>query len=283
MKYEYLCYRMMERFTKNLGVRIMKTGKKILAFLLAAAMMVPMAACGSKAKTTADIAKAGKLVMATNAEFEPFEFKDGDEIVGIDIEISKKIAEKIGVELEVTDIAFDTLITALQSGKADIVAAGMTADEDRRKNVDFSESYFNASQAIIVLNDSDIASRADLNGKKVGVQLGTTGDKYCTNESGENDISVAEVKRYSKGMEAVSDLIAGRIDAVVIDDFPAKKLVEKNSDKVKKLDEALTSEEYAIAMPKGSSDLQKTVNDVLKEMQDSGELDEIVSQYISAE
>ena len=273
----------MERFTKNLGVRIMKTGKKILAFLLAAAMMVPMAACGSKAKTTADIAKAGKLVMATNAEFEPFEFKDGDEIVGIDIEISKKIAEKIGVELEVTDIAFDTLITALQSGKADIVAAGMTADEDRRKNVDFSESYFNASQAIIVLNDSDIASRADLNGKKVGVQLGTTGDKYCTNESGENDISVAEVKRYSKGMEAVSDLIAGRIDAVVIDDFPAKKLVEKNSDKVKKLDEALTSEEYAIAMPKGSSDLQKTVNDVLKEMQDSGELDEIVSQYISAE
>lgn len=261
----------------------MKTGKKILAFLLAAVMMVPMAACGSKAKTPGDIQNAGKLVMATNAEFEPFEFKDGDEVVGIDIEISQKIAEKLGVELEVSDIAFDTLITALQSGKADIVAAGMTADEDRKKNVDFSDPYFNASQAIIVANDSDIVSRTDLNGKTVGVQLGTTGDKYCTNEDGENDITVAEVKRYSKGMEAVSDLIAGRIDAVVIDNFPAEKLVEKNSDKVKKLDEALTSEEYAIAMPKGSTELQKMVNEVLKEMQDSGEMDEIVGKYISAE
>ena len=261
----------------------MKTGKKILAFLLAAAMMVPMAACGSKAKTPGDIQNAGKLVMATNAEFEPFEFKDGDEVVGIDIEISQKIAEKLGVELEVSDIAFDTLITALQSGKADIVAAGMTADEDRKKNVDFSDPYFNASQAIIVANDSDIVSRTDLNGKTVGVQLGTTGDKYCTNEDGENDITVAEVKRYSKGMEAVSDLIAGRIDAVVIDNFPAEKLVEKNSDKVKKLDEALTSEEYALAMPKGSTELQKMVNEVLKEMQASGEMDEIVGKYISAE
>ena len=250
----------------------MKTGKKILAFLLAVSMMVPMSACGSKVKTPEDIQNAGTLYMATNAEFEPFEYKDGDEVVGIDIEISQKIADKLGVELEVSDIAFDTLITALQSGKADIVAAGMTASEDRKKNVDFSDPYFDASQAIIVTNDSDITSRTDLNGKTVGVQLGTTGDQYCTNEDGENDISVAEVKRYSKG-----------IDAVVIDDFPAEKLVEKNSDKIKKLDEALTSEEYAIAMPKGSTELQKLVNEVLQEMKDSGEMDEIVSKYISAE
>ena len=261
----------------------MKTGKKILAFLLAVSMMVPMSACGSKVKTPEDIQNAGTLYMATNAEFEPFEYKDGDEVVGIDIEKKKKIADKLGVELEVSDIAFDTLITALQSGKADIVAAGMTASEDRKKNVDFSDPYFDASQAIIVTNDSDITSRTDLNGKTVGVQLGTTGDQYCTNEDGENDISVAEVKRYSKGMEAVSDLLAGRIDAVVIDDFPAEKLVEKNSDKIKKLDEALTSEEYAIAMPKGSTELQKLVNEVLQEMKDSGEMDEIVSKYISAE
>ena len=172
----------------------MKTGKKILAFLLAVSMMVPMSACGSKVKTPEDIQNAGTLYMATNAEFEPFEYKDGDEVVGIDIEISQKIADKLGVELEVSDIAFDTLITALQSGKADIVAAGMTASEDRKKNVDFSDPYFDASQAIIVTNDSDITSRTDLNGKTVGVQLGTTGDQYCTNEDGENDISVAEVK-----------------------------------------------------------------------------------------
>lgn len=261
----------------------MKKMKKLVAFLLVAAMMVPMAACGNKVKSVGDIQKSGKLVMATNAEFEPFEFKDGDAVVGIDVEISQKIADRLGVELEISDIAFDTLITALQSGKADIVAAGMTADEDRRKNVDFSDAYFNASQAIIVMNDSDIASRGDLNGKKVGVQLGTTGDKYCTNEDGANDIEVAEVKRYSKGMEAVSDLIAGRIDAVVIDDFPAKKLVEKNADKIQKLDESLTEEEYAIAMPKGSADLQKEINAVISEMKESGELDQIVSKYIAEE
>lgn len=190
----------------------------------------------------AAIKDKGTVVMVTNAEFEPFEFKENDEIVGIDAEIAKKIAEKLGVELQITDIAFDSCVPSVQGGKADFAAAGMSITEDRLKNVDFTDNYFDASQMIIVGVDSDIKSREDLNGKVVGVQQGTTGDVYCTNEKKENDIEVAEVKRYGKGMDAVSDLINGRVDAVVIDNFPADKLVSKNSDKIVKLEEALTEE-----------------------------------------
>ena len=229
-----------------------------------------------------DIIEAGRIVMVTNAEFEPFEFKDGDEIVGIDPQIAAAIAGALGVELEITDIAFDSCIPSLTTGKADFCAAGMTKTPDREKNVDFSDSYFNASQAIVVAADSDIAGREDLNGKIVGVQQGTTGDIYCSNEDGSSDIEVSEVRRYPKGMDAVSDLISGRIDAVVIDDFPATKLVEKNPDKIMKLEEALTEEEYAISMPKDSN-LKEVINAVIAELEASGAMDEIVSGYISAE
>lgn len=297
--------------------------KKIAAFMLAAATAFSMVGCGSSSSSSTDTSEAtatedassdtstddasaeestdessdssssaarsideikssGKVIMATNAEFEPFEYKDGNDIVGIDPEIAQKIADKLGVELEITDIAFDSCIPAINSGKADFVAAGMTATDERRKNVDFSDPYFDASQAIIVPVDSDIKSRTDLNGKKIGVQTGTTGDTYVTNEDGSGDITAGEVSRYSKGMDAVSDLMNGRIDAVVIDNFPAQKLVAKNSDKIKTLDEALTSEEYAIACPKGS-ELVDTINEVLQEMKDSGELDEIESKYISTD
>lgn len=259
----------------------MKKLVRIAAIAAAALMAVSAAGCSS-ARSLSDVKNSGKLMMSTNAEFEPFEYKDGGEIVGIDIDISKKIAESLGVELEISDIAFDSLIPALQSGKADIVAAGMTADEERRESVDFSDPYFNASQAIIVAADSDITGPADLADKTVGVQLGTTGDQYCTNEDGESEYTVAEVRRYSKGMEAVSDLMAGRIDAVVIDNFPAQKFVENNEGAIKVLDTALTEEEYAIAVPKGNTEMLDAVNSVLAEMKESGELDEIVAKYESA-
>lgn len=278
----------------------MKTFKKAAAFMLAAMTVLSLAACqggqektsgsestgstaGTAAETSVDKIRAdGYVTMATNAEFEPFEFKDGNEFKGIDVEIANKIAEKLGVKLEIHDIAFDTTIAELQSGKANFVAAGMTADEDRKKNVDFSETYFNASQAIIVANDSSITKPADLSGKKVGVQQGTTGDKYCTNEDGTNEVSGIEVQRYNKGVDAVTDLISGRVDAVVIDNFPASRFVEKNSDKIKKLDEALTIEEYAIAVPKGDKEMLSVINEVLAELKDSGELDKLVDKYKSA-
>lgn len=260
----------------------MKKFKTLIIGMLMGAMMLSLAGCGSSASQTAKIKKAGKIVMVTNAEFEPFEYKDAGNVTGIDVEIAQAVADKLGVSLEISDIAFDSTIPAITSGKGDFVAAGMTVTEERLKNVDFTDTYFNASQSIIVLKDSAIKAPADLEGKLVGVQTGTTGDMYCTNEDGSSDVSVGEVKRYSKGMDAVSDLIAGRIDAVVIDDFPAEKLVDKNSDKVVKLDEALTEEEYAIACPK-DSDLTAEINAVIAELKDSGKMDEIVSKYISAE
>ncbi len=280
--------------------------KKLAALLLAAAMAVSAGACGSSqtasTSTAASSAAAseaaatstsgsgavaaikakGTITMVTNAEFEPFEYKDSDQIVGIDPDIAQAVADDLGVKLEISDIAFDSCIPSITSGKADFCAAGMTVTEDRLQNVDFTDSYFNASQAVIVTSGSDIKSPSDLNGKIVGVQQGTTGDTYCTNEDGSNDISVKEVKRYPKGMDAVSDLIGGRIDAVVIDNYPAEKYVSKNSDKIMKLDEALTEEEYAIAVPKGS-DLKDEINKVIADLNESGKMDEIVGKYISAE
>ncbi|WP_283607552.1 transporter substrate-binding domain-containing protein [Faecalispora anaeroviscerum] len=277
----------------------MKKSVKFLAVCLAAAAMLSMSACngggassgaasdssnaGASTSTLDTIKKNGFITMSTNAEFEPFEYKDGDDVVGIDIEISKKIAEKLGVQLKVNDVAFDSLIPEITSGKADFVAAGMTADDERRKNVDFSDSYFDAGQAIIVKKGGEIKQPQDLDGKKVGVQTGTTGDKYCTNEDGTSKIKVGSVERYNKGMDAVSDLIAGRIDAVVIDNFPAEKFVEKNSDKIAKLDDMLTNEQYAIAVKKGNTELTELINQTLKELKDSGDLQKICDKYLAQE
>ncbi len=253
--------------------------KRLLVLVMAAAAAFSMTAYAGSGRTLDEIQKDGKIVMATNAEFEPFEYKDDDKIVGIDVDIATAIADELGVDLEISDIAFESTIPALQAGKADFIAAGMSVTEDRKKNVDFTDPYFNASQAILVAKDSDITGRDGLNGKTVGVQTGTTGDSYCTDEDGTSDVKVGEVKRYEKGMDAVSDLIAGRIDAVIIDNFVAGKLAEKNPDKVVKLDEALTEEEYAMALPKGS-ELTAKFNDILAELTESGKLDEIESKYL---
>lgn len=258
----------------------MKKRLLVMMMVMATAAACTVTAYADSGRTLDEIQKDGKIIMATNAEFEPFEYKDDDKIVGIDVDIASAIADELGVDLEISDIAFESTIPALQAGKADFIAAGMTVTEDRKKNVDFTDPYFNASQAILVSADSDIKGKADLDGKTVGVQTGTTGDSYCTDEDGTAEVKVGEVKRYEKGMDACSDLMAGRIDAVVIDNFVAEKLAEKNPDKIVKLDEALTEEEYAMALPKGS-ELTAKFNDVLKELTDSGKLDEIESKYLS--
>lgn len=279
----------------------MKHLKKAAAVFLTAAMALSFAACSQngaesssqaasaskESKTSTEfvvpekIKSSGKLVLSTNAEFEPFEFKDNNEIVGIDVEIAKKIAAKMGVELSINDVAFDSLVMELKSNKCDFVAAGMSITDDKKENVDFSDPYFDATQSIIVVKGSSIKTRADLNGKKVGVQQGTTGDTYCTNEDGTSDISVGETVRFNKGADAVTDLLNGKIDAVVIDDFPAKKFVSKHADQLEKLDDAMTVEHYAIAVKKGDSELLNDINLVLKDMKSSGELDKLVEKYKS--
>jgi polar amino acid transport system substrate-binding protein len=227
-------------------------------------------------KTAESEAAGGKLIMVTNAEFPPYEYHDKNEIVGIDADIAKAIAEKCGMELEIKDMAFDSLIPAIQSGKADFTAAGMTVNEDRLKNVDFTDTYAKATQVIIVKEDSEIAAPEDLEGKKIGVQTGTTGDIYAA------DIKDVSMQRFNKGMEAVMALKQGKIDAVIIDGEPAKVFVEKNEG-LKILDKAFTEEEYAIALKKGNQELLNQMNAALKELKESGELQTIIDKYITAE
>ena len=231
------------------------------------------------AETTAAIGGEGKvLVMATNAEFPPYEYHDGGDIVGIDVEVAEAIAGKLGMTLEVEDIAFDSIIPELESGKADIGVAGMTVNEDRLKNVDFTDPYTTASQVIIVKEDSEIAGPDDLKGKYIGVQLGTTGDIYASDYEADG----STIERYNKGFEAVQAMQQGKIDAVVIDQEPAKVFVSQNEG-IKILDEALTVEEYAIAIKKGNTELLDQVNGALAELKESGELQAIIDKYISAE
>ncbi len=273
--------------------------KKVVALMMACAVAVSMAACGQKAaedttaaeetadeatedtadaaeETTDSAAEGGTLVMATNAEFEPYEYHDGGEIVGIDVDIAKAIAESLGMELKIEDMAFDSIIMAVNSGKADVGIAGMTVTEDRLENVNFSDPYATSSQVIIVTEDSEIGSSDDLSGKKIGVQLGTTGDILA------DDIEGAEVERYNKGFEAVQALSQGKIDAVIIDRQPAEVFVEQ-SEGLKILDEAFAEEEYAIAIAKDNTELLDKVNTALGELKESGKLDEIIGKYISAE
>ena len=218
----------------------------------------------------------GKIVMVTNAEFPPYEYHENNTIVGIDADIARAIADQMGMELEIQDMAFDSLIPAIQSGKADFAAAGMTVNEERLRNVDFTETYAEAAQVIIVKEGSAIAAPADLTGKKIGVQTGTTGDIYA------DDVENAEVQRFNKGMEAVMALTQDKLDAVIIDREPAKVFVKENGG-LKILDEAFTEEEYAIAIKKGNTELLEKMNAAIKELKESGELQKIVDKYITAE
>ena len=247
--------------------------KKFLGLIMSAVMVMSLAACGKAANGTA---QAGVLVMATNAEFPPYEYHQGDKIVGIDVEICQAIADEMGRELVIEDMAFDSVITSVYTGKADLGAAGLTVTEDRLKNINFSTPYATAAQVIIVAEDSEIASPDDLIGKTIGVQLGTTGDIYA------EDIEDATLERYNKGFEAVQALLQGKIDAVIIDNEPAKVYVSQNEG-LKIVDEAFTYEEYAIAIAKNNTDLLNEVNAAIAKLKESGKLDEIVNKYISAD
>lgn len=254
-----------------------KLGVLGLSLMLAASLV----ACGSKnneTNTAGDGGEAKKeLVMATNAEFPPYEYHDGDKIVGIDVEIAEAVAEEMGRTLVIEDMAFDSIISAVSSGKADIGVAGMTVDPDRLKNVDFSDTYAKASQVVIVKEGSEVTGPADLDGKIIGVQLGTTGDIYASDD---DSMKNATVERYNKGFEAVQALSQDKIDAVIIDREPAKVFVEENAG-LKILDEAYTDEEYAIAIKKGNKELTDDVNAALAKLKESGKLQEIIDKYIN--
>ena len=222
------------------------------------------------------IQQSSEIKIATNAEFEPFEYKDGDKIVGIDIDIAKKIAESLNAQTKINDVSFDAVTLELNSGNCDFAIAAMSYSSDKAQNVDFSDVYYYSKQAIIVPNNSNIKSSSDLDGKRIGVAMGFTGDIYCT-----ENFKNAKIERYNKSSDAVLDLINNRLDAVVVDDAPAKKLISLSNNKVKMLDEYLFEEGYRIAVPKGETELLEHINSVLKSLKDSKEIDKIVDKYIT--
>ena len=250
--------------------------KKFLSLVLSIVMILGLVACGQSAATTTTSAEGTtKLVMCTNAEFPPYEFKDGGEFKGIDVECAKLIGEKIGAEVEILDIAFDSLIPTVMSGKADFAMAGMTVTEDRKQNVDFSHTYQKAVQTIVVPVDSTIQSIDDMYGKKIGVQTGTTGDIYCSGDFGEE-----AMERYSKIIDGFQAMKSGKIDAIVVDDQVAKAIVEQDTASFKILETAYAEEDYAIAVKKGNADLLNKINSAIDEMKSNGQLKAIVDKYI---
>ncbi len=250
--------------------------KKSLIILITVLMVLPLmlSSCGKSEKTLDDIKKAGVITMATCSGFEPFEVLGADgKITGVDVEIAQEIANYLGVKLEIVDIDFNSIVTGVESGKYDLGVAGITADDERRKNVNFSTDYYAASQAIIVLSDNTtIKSAEDVKNLTVGVQNGTTGQTYCMDKN-------IKFNAYDNGAAACLALESGKVDAVVIDLVPASKHVEAGEGKYKLLDEPLTKENYAIAIAKENEELLEAVNTVLKQLTESGKLYEIFDKY----
>ena len=283
--------------------------KKLTALLMGTAMVLSLAACGGSASSAASseaasseaasseetseaaseettdeaagevtTVNAGKLTMSTNAAFPPYEMTtDSGDFEGIDIEVADAIAKKLGLELQVDDMDFDAALLAAQNGKSDIVMAGVTVTDERQKVMDFSDTYAEGIQSIIVPEDSDIASADDLTGKAIGTQRGTTGYIYCTDDFGEENVIA-----YDDGLTAVQALNNGQVDAVVIDNAPAKEFVAANPG-LKILDTAYAQEDYAIGVAKGNTELLNAINGALEELQADGTLQSIVDKYIKAE
>ena len=282
--------------------------KKAVAMMMTAAMgMAMLAGCGSSsseapasavseasaaaseaasaaseasaAETTGEykLATDGVLTMGTNAAFPPYEYYEGDAIVGIDAENSQAIADKLGLKLEIEDMDFGSLVAAVQSGKVDISAAGMTVNEERLQNVDFTDSYSTGVQVVIVAEDSDIASVDDLEGKLIGVQDATTGHIYCSDDFGEENVVA-----YNNGAMAVQALKDGKVDCVVIDQEPAKNFVQVNEG-LKILDTEYVTEDYAIAIAKENTALKDAINAAMAELKEDGTIQGILDKYISAE
>lgn len=256
--------------------------KKFLAVLLAALMIcISFVACSSEKKsddTNTDANTQETLTMATNAEFPPYEYKEGDKVVGIDAEVAQAIADKLGMKLEIVDTKFDAIIPGVQSGKYDMGMAGMTVTPEREQSVAFSDSYATGIQSIIVKQGSAIKSVDDLSEKtKIGVQLGTTGDIYAKDDFGDE-----AVQEYDKGADAVQALLAGKIDCVIIDNEPAKSFVAANEG-LEILKTSYAEEDYAICFKKDNTELQTKVNNALKELIADGTLQKIVNKYITAD
>ena len=283
----------------------MNTLKRIAAGILSTVFLFGMAACSSTTASETTISddttalssasdagntaafttvEEGKLIMATNAFFPPYEFYEGDKVVGIDAEIAAAVAEKLGLELVIEDVEFDSIIAGVQGGKYDIGCAGMTVTESRLKSVNFSSTYATGIQSIIIPEGSEIKDIDTLlNGNyRVGVQSGTTGDIYMSSSVEDGGVGEDRVERFAKGNDAVIALTSGKIDAVVIDNEPAKAFVAANTG-LTILDTPYAVEDYAMAINKENTALKDAIDAALKELTDDGTIPAIINKYIPAE
>ncbi len=275
--------------------------KKMIALILALVMALSLVACGNNnteddnkdyASMSLEELKAelttvteGKLTMSTNATFPPYEMlADDGSFEGIDVEVAGAIAEKLGLELQIDDMSFDAALLAVQgdSPKADIVMAGVTVTEDRQLVMNFSDSYATGIQVVIVKEGSAIKSIDDLEGKKIGTQMGTTGYIYCSDTPENGGYGEENVIAYDSGITAVQALVNGQVDCVVIDNEPAQAYVKANAG-LSILDTEFTNEDYAIGMNKGNACLLAAVNAAMAELKADGTFQKIVEKYIPAE
>lgn len=236
--------------------------KKIIVLLC---MIMLVAGCGKKDDS--------KLIMVTEAGFAPYEYYSNGEIVGVDVDIAKEIAASMGKELVIKDIAFDSIINEVKTGKADFGAAGISYSEERAKNVDFTINYSTSKQVVIVKNDSGITNIGDINNKKIAVQLGSIADTYVS-----STYKYASVVRQKKYLAAIEDLNTGKVDCVVMDLLPAEQILKTNSG-LKILDGALVEDSYGMIVKKGNKELLNNINKVLEKLKNEGKIDEYIIKH----
>ena len=246
--------------------------KKILALALCAIMILcAFTACGAKGKTLAEVEEAGKLVVATSPDFPPFESIEGGEVVGIEVDILNLICAELGVELEIVQMDFDSVLLGVQAAKYDCGMSGITASEDRKANMLFTTPYYNAAQVIVVAEGSPITGKADLAGKVASVQTGTTAESGCQDEG-------IDVQAFAANADAKAALTTGKVDAWVVDNLTALQMVEEG-DGLVVLEEKMTEEPYAFAFAKGSEDLVAEINKSLEKLINDGTVEAIFTQF----
>ena len=235
--------------------------KKIILLCLC---LITLCGCGKN---------KNELVMVTEAGFAPFEYYENNDIVGVDVEVAKEIANRMGKKLIIKDVAFDSIINEVKSGKADIGAAGISYTEERSKQVDFSNDYFTSKIVVIVKDNENEADFKDLNNKTIAVQLGSTADTYVT-----NNYKNSTITRQKKYLTAIEDLKNDKVECVVMDELPAKEILQKNSN-LKILSNVLSTENYGMVVKKNNKELMNVVNEVIEELKSSGKIDEYVLKY----
>ena len=246
--------------------------KKIIAFLMAALMLsLCLAGCGAKGKTLADVQEAGKIVIATSPDFPPFESLEGGQVVGIEIDIMELICKELGVQLEVVQMDFDSVLLGVQSAKYDAGVSGITVTPARQKNMLFTAPYYNAAQVIVVKEGSAIQGKADLADKTVSVQTGTTAESGCQDEG-------VAVQAFAANADAKAALTTGKVDAWVVDNLTAIQMVEEG-DGLVILEEKMTDEPYAFAFAFGSEDLVAEIDKILTELIADGTVEAIFEEY----